>query len=93
MYGPNIVGSTLSLTKVLGGISRVLGIANQAIPIYKEIRPMISNARKVMSVLKEFNATPTKNTSNTITNIGTQKKEVETTSVINSATPTFFLTN
>jgi len=93
MYGPNIVGSTLSLTKVLGGISRVLGIANQAIPIYKEVKPMISNARKVMSVLKEFNQTPVKNTSNTITKANTTKKEVETTSITNSATPTFFLTN
>lgn len=55
MFGPNTFGTGLTFTKVLGGLSRTLTIANQAIPIYKEIKPLVSNARKVMSVLKEFN--------------------------------------
>ena len=46
MFGTNIARSSLSLTKVLSGISKGLGIVNQAIPIYKEIKPMMSNAKK-----------------------------------------------
>lgn len=59
MYGTNIIGSGLSLGKVLSGLSRGLTIANQVIPLYQQAKPMISNARKVMSVLKEFNTTST----------------------------------
>ena len=47
MFGPNIAKSGLSLTKVLSGISKGLGLMNQAIPIYKEIKPMIGNAKKL----------------------------------------------
>ncbi len=58
MYGTNIVGSGLSLGKVLSGISKGLSIANQVIPIYQQAKPMISNARKVLQVVKEFKETP-----------------------------------
>ena len=39
MFGPNTIRTTLTLPKVLSGISKGLGIANQAIPIYKEVKP------------------------------------------------------
>ena len=54
MFGTNIARSSLSLTKVLSGISKGLGIVNQAIPIYKEIKPMMSNAKKVLEIAKEL---------------------------------------
>ncbi len=53
MFGSNIT-NTLTLTRILGGISKGLGILNQAIPLYKEIKPMIGSARKVMSVLQDL---------------------------------------
>lgn len=55
MFGTNVVKSSLSLSKILSGISKGLGIVNQAIPIYKEIKPMMSNAKKVLEIAKEFN--------------------------------------
>ena len=53
MFG-NTMNSGLSLTKVLGGISKTLSIANQVIPLYREAKPMISNAKTVLSVLKDM---------------------------------------
>lgn len=89
MFGSNIAGTTLSLSKVLSGISKGLGIVNQAIPIYKEIKPMMSNARKVLEIAKEFNKG-----SNTKTIDVTPKKEVTksvTSNILtNSSNPVFF---
>lgn len=85
MFGTNIARSSLSLTKVLSGISKGLGIVNQAIPIYKEIKPMMSNARKVLEIVKEFNKG-----SNTKTIDVTPKKEVTKTvtpSVLTNSSP------
>lgn len=59
MFGQNTINTGLSFSKVLSGLSKALGVANQAIPLYKEIKPMVSNARKVLSVVKEFNKTNT----------------------------------
>lgn len=89
MFGPNTIRSTLSFSKILSGISKGLGTMNQAIPIYKEVKPMLENARKVLDIAKEFNKT-----SNTKTIDVTPKKEVvtnNTTPKINTSNPVFFL--
>lgn len=85
MFGTNVVKSSLSLGKILSGISKGLGIVNQAIPIYKEIKPMMSNAKKVLEIAKEFNKS-----SNTKTMDVTPKKEVTKTvtpSVLTNSSP------
>lgn len=85
MFGTNVVKSSLSLGKILSGISKGLGIVNQAIPIYKEIKPMMSNAKKILEIAKEFNKS-----SNTKTMDVTPKKEVTKTvtpSVITNSSP------
>ncbi len=90
MFGTMRSGITLS--SVLGGISKGLGILNQAIPLYKEIKPMIGSARKVMSVLQELKINNTiNNPSNNKTTIdieeNTNKKIVNYES---QSTPVFF---
>ncbi len=89
MFGTNIVKSSLSIGKILSGISKGLGIVNQAIPIYKEIKPMMSNAKKVLEIAKEFN----KPSTTKIMDV-TPKKEVTTTvtpsNLTNSSNPVFF---
>ena len=45
----------LSFTKILSGISKSLNIVNQIIPLYENTKPMINNARKAFSILKEIN--------------------------------------
>lgn len=87
MFGANSLKSTLSLGNVLSGISKGLNIVNQAIPIYKEVKPMIGNARKVMGILKEFSKDSVK-----VSDVKTNKKEVTkiTKSITSSTNPTFF---
>ena len=60
MFGPRILGSGLSFTKVIGGISKTLGVVNELIPLYKEAKPLVSNARNAISLIKEFSNTTTK---------------------------------
>ena len=45
----------LSFTKIISGISKSLNIVNQIIPLYENAKPMINNARKAFSILKEIN--------------------------------------
>ncbi len=81
--------SSLSLSKVLSGISKGLGIVNQAIPIYKEIKPMMESARKFINIAKEFNKT----TTSKIIDV-TPKKEVTSSvtsnTLSNQSNPIFF---
>ena len=89
MFGTNAVGSTFSLTRVLGGISKGLSIANQVIPLYQQAKPMIQNAKKVMSVLKEFNKSSTPATNNNKTTIDIDETPKKT-DIINQSRPVFF---
>ena len=70
----------LSLTKILGGISKSLTIAEQIIPIYQKISPSISNLRNIVSNFKINNNIK----NNTV-------KQIKTiTNNSNSHNPTFF---
>mgnify|MGYP001852405138 FL=1 len=94
MFGTNTIGSTFSLTRVLGGISKGLSIANQVIPLYQQAKPMIQNARKVISVLGELNksnnnSNNTNNNNKTTVEV-TSKEKTETIKVQPSNSPVFF---
>lgn len=54
MFGPNQIPRTFGFTKILNGINRSLNFANQVIPIYEQAKPLLSNARGMMRMLKEF---------------------------------------
>lgn len=69
----DLIGSPLSFTKIISGISKSLNIVNQVIPLYKEVRPIISNASGILSVFKEMNKDD--NTPNIPTQDKVQKKE------------------
>ena len=87
MFGPRI--PTFSLTNMLGGISKTLGVVNQIIPIYKEAKPMINNARSALSLIKEFgNTTTNKVISNTQKNIAPIKEKINNLNIQKG--PTFF---
>lgn len=79
----------LSLVKILGGLSKTLQVANQIIPLYQRAKPAISNARNMLSLLKEIKKPDDKPTINEQpkidTTMNTSPKEKT------SATPTFFL--
>jgi len=97
MFGPRPISSGLSFGKVLGGISKTLGVVNQVIPLYKETKPMIQNARNAFSLIKEFSNTSTNRImSNTEKNVKQIKEKIQTIELIEKNTenkkgPTFFL--
>lgn len=90
MYPGNFNGLTFG--KVISGISKTLNIVNQAIPLYKQVRPIISNAGSILSIFKEFNKP------DTLTNSKTKSITVNDTSLplkskissISTNNPTFF---
>lgn len=92
MFGQN-VGTGLTFGKVLSGISKTLNVANQVIPLYREAKPMITNAKTILSALKEFNTSSnTKtNTNNTSINQLQNKKETSVERRITASNPRFFL--
>lgn len=90
MFGANTINTGLNLTKVLTGISKGLNIVNQVIPIYQQVKPMISNAKKVIGVLNEIK-TPN-NTKTTIENVEYKEKEITKKTELkqNQSNPVFF---
>lgn len=101
MFNGSPPPSPFSIGKLIGGISKTLNVANQVIPLYKEAKPMIQNARNAFSLIKEFtNTTTTKVMNNTEKNIKPIKEKIEgikNTNVYNinveqnKKGPTFFL--
>ena len=90
MFG-NPYGTGLSFTKVLSGISKTLNVANQVIPIYKEAKPMINNAKTILGALKEFGKSSNSNSSTSSTNQDATKKDTTLEARTVSNNPKFFL--
>ena len=90
---PGVARTSLTLPKVLGGIQKTLNIANQVIPLYVQVKPIIKNAQSAFSVAKELVKTPASNATKQITSTAqikeAQKKQEEP--VVNLNTPVFFL--
>lgn len=47
----------ISIGNFLNGTQRILNIANQTIPLVKQVRPMIGNAKTMFKVMNEFKKT------------------------------------
>ncbi len=68
--------SFTNFANILTGLSKVLRVANQVVPIYKEVKPMVGNFRNLSKIVKEFNKSSTKSKSNSNTKVLSQKKEL-----------------
>lgn len=88
---PNPVRSGLTLTKVIGGMSKTLNVVNQLLPLYKEAKPMLSNAQNAFKIAKEFMTPNTtvsvKSKSKTAPSLQTKNE----TSLQTSNRPVFFV--
>lgn len=83
--------SGLTFSKVLGGISKTLSIANQVIPLYQQAKPMINNAKTIFSVLKEFNTKNPETTKTSTTKSSIQEVSyTEKQTMPNTNSPVFF---
>lgn len=86
----------ISISNFLNGTQRVLNIANQTIPLVKQVKPVIGNAKTMFKVMNEFKRTEKtdihQNDHNEHINI--DKKIIaynENKSIISNEGPTFFI--
>lgn len=91
MFGANSLGGlrSLSFGKVLTGISKTINIANQVIPLYQQVKPMISNAKGALSILKTMNTPVKKTDTKENKEINIKKEEEFTVPSLNN--PVFFV--
>lgn len=91
-------GNSITLGGILNGTQRALNFANQAIPLVKQVRPMIGNAKTMFKVMNEFKRVE-KSKQNINTNLNTNvtptatKEEtvIENNYVSTEEGPTFFM--
>lgn len=82
----------VTINNFLNGTQRVLNLANQTIPLVKQVRPMIGNAKTMFKVMNEFKKTekPVIRQNNISTSSSTEETEIPT--IINAESgPTFFI--
>lgn len=81
--------SKFNLSSIIGGTQKTLNTINQIIPLVKQARPMMDNARTMFKLMSEFNRSePVNNeTKKTVLNetVSQENKPNNTTG------PTFFL--
>lgn len=58
----------LTFSGFLNGASKTLGVINQAIPVFYQIKPIWNNAKTMFRVMKEVNKPDTSSSSNTSIN-------------------------
>lgn len=83
----NSILKKFNFASILSGTQRTLNTVNQIIPIVKEVKPMMSNAKTMFHLMSEFNR------SDDITKKNENKKttsEEIVSSTINNGGPTFF---
>lgn len=74
--------NNFSLLNIINGLSKTLNIANQMIPLYKQVKPLITNSNKVISNLQNLKFTSKPKVNNQTINNTSLIKQINT--------PTFF---
>ena len=81
--------SNISLSSIINNTQKTLNIVNQAIPVIKQVKPVIGNAKTMFKVLNEFKRNDTTTTNKNIisnTNNNSPKESIKY-----SSGPTFFI--
>ena len=83
----------LNLSTFLNGTQRTLNIINQAIPVIKQMSPVVRNAKTMFRVMNEFKKVDSKEPTNkNINNNQNIKENIQTSNTYyNDNGPTFFL--
>lgn len=79
------LGRTINFSNILSNTQKSLGIINQAIPIVKEVRPMVNNAKSIFKIANLLNDNST-NTSN-IAN----QSAINNNTIIDTNKPIFYI--
>ena len=87
--------STFTFSGLLNGASKTLGVINQAIPVFYQVKPIINNAKTMYRVAKEINSNDRKNTNtNNSNNSNNSNNNTSTNNVSNNNDvnkPNFFI--
>ena len=91
-----LLGRGLNWNSILSNTQKTLGIVNQAIPMFKQMSPVVKNAKTMFKIMNEFKKDDTSNNViNTVENTNVNDNTTTTTNQenINSYNngPTFFL--
>lgn len=79
--------SKITFSGLLNGASKTLGVINQAIPVFYQVKPIWNNAKTMFKVVKGLNSKES-NTAKTTTITKEEKKQVNNQK---SNAPTFFM--
>ena len=55
------MNGTLSLSKIITGLNKTLNVVNQAIPLYQQLKPVLSNAKDILHIVNIINTPDNKN--------------------------------
>ncbi len=94
LFGRLFGGGGIKWGSLLSGTQKVLGVANQAIPVIRQITPVMKNAKTMFRVMNEFKKvdTPTETTSNNTNSVHPETSEtVSNVSTQTTEGPTFFI--
>ena len=80
----NVVSTGLTLTKILSGLSKTISIANEAIPWYENVKPLLGSSKKIMKYFQNSKVKTVKRKENT----SIKKTTINNYSSTNN--PTFF---
>lgn len=81
-------GGGIKWGSLLSGTQKVLGVANQAIPVIRQISPVMKNAKTMFKVMNEFKKVDTPVSTTEGKN---QVEEIKETTKPVTTGPTFFL--
>lgn len=79
---PNILAQSINLLKsvnwsaLLDGTGKTLGVINQAIPVFYQVKPLFSNAKTIFNIAHEINS---------------PSDSIEHTSKQNNTSPIFYI--
>lgn len=86
----------ITFNGILNGASKTLGVINQAIPVFYQIKPIWNNAKTMLRVAKAMNSSDTNDFGaskikvNSSNNIKKTDTNTNNSSIINEEGPTFF---
>lgn len=95
--------SKINLSSLLSNAQKTLGVVNQAIPLYYQVKPVFKNLKALGKIGKEFTKINENNNQNSnestqqesVTNISSSNNEATTSNIADSQndypTPTFYL--
>lgn len=81
----------INFSSILSGTQKVLGIANQAIPLVKQVSPVVKNAKTMFRLMNEFKKVDAPNPGTATKPEAQVTPEASTSNNQSDHGPTFFL--